>query len=70
MNQKSELHGRILRVKTGYNPNSSSVGSHVPVFLAFATGSGALTVIILQILNKVKKHIHNQKHTLNSDSET
>ncbi len=69
MQQKKCLQGRILRVKTGYNPNSSSVGSHIPVFLAFAAGSGALTVVLLQVINVVNKHIRRRKHTLNSDSE-
>jgi len=56
--------GRILRVKTGYNPNSSSVGSHIPAFLAFAFGSGIFTVITLNILNAVAGCIRKNKKNL------
>ena len=40
MNKK----GKILRVKTGYNPNSSSIGSHIPTFFAMAAGLGFITI--------------------------
>ena len=43
--------GRVLRVKWGYNPNSSSIGSGIPAFLAFAAGAGGFTVILLNVLN-------------------
>ena len=61
--------GRILRVKTGYNPNSSSVGSLIPSFLAFATGAAALTVLAMNTLNAVNKHIHEKKKRLTSEEE-
>ena len=61
--------GKILRVKTGYNPNSSSVGSHIPAFLAFATGSGALTVFIMNLLNSINKRIRGEKQKLDSTTE-
>lgn len=64
MRQKQENKGRVLRVKTGYNPNSSSVGSQIPAFLAFAAGSGAFIVIALHILNAVRKHIRKRKDSL------
>ena len=64
MGQKQKNEGRILRVKTGYNPNSSSVGSQIPAFLAFAAGSGAFSIIALQILNAVRKHIRRKKDRL------
>lgn len=41
--------GRVLRVKEGYNPNSSSVGSFVPLYLSLATGAGALAVLLLNV---------------------
>lgn len=43
--------GRVLRVKWGYNPNSSSIGSGIPAFLAFAAGAGGFTVILLSMLH-------------------
>ncbi len=56
--------GRVLRVKVGYNPNSSSVGSQVPSFLAFALGSGAATVLLLNTLNAVGRLIRRRKQRL------
>ena len=41
--------GRVLRVKLGYNPNSSSVGSELPLFLGLALSAGALTVLTLHL---------------------
>lgn len=61
--------GRILRVKTGYNPNSSSVGSLIPAFLAFATGAAALTVLAMNSLNAVNKYIREKKKSLTSEEK-
>ena len=36
--------GRVLRLKSGYNPNSSSIGSDIPTFLAFAASDKGLAV--------------------------
>jgi hypothetical protein len=48
--------GRILRVKQGYNPNSSSMGSIVYVLpaalLAITVGFGAISGIILSAFIK------------------
>lgn len=49
--------GRIFRVKTGYNPNSSSVGSQIPYFFAFALSSGTLTILIMNLLSLFDQHI-------------
>jgi len=49
--------GRILRVKKGYNPNSSSIGSGILPFLAFAAGAGVLTIILSNTLESVSKII-------------
>ena len=42
--------GKVLKVKTGYNPNSSSIGTHINMFLlgsaAIATFMGTLIVAI------------------------
>ena len=54
---KSPLEGRVLRAKTGYNPNSSSVGSHIPAFLAWAAGASAFTVVLLQALGALGRII-------------
>jgi hypothetical protein len=67
--RKKEDKGGVLRVKEGYNPNSSSVGSQIPVFLAFAAGAGAVTVIALNILSAISKHIHKRKNDLAPKSE-
>ncbi|MCP4746241.1 MAG: hypothetical protein GY874_08885 [Desulfobacteraceae bacterium] len=49
--------GRILKVKQGYNPNSSSVGSDLPLFLAFAAGSGILAIVVMTIFHWIDKTI-------------
>ena len=66
---KQKHKGRILRVKTGYNPNSSSVGSLIPTFLAFATGAAALAVLAMNSLNAVDKHIREKKKSLASEEK-
>ncbi len=54
---QNPFRGRILRVKEGYNPNSSSVGSHIPAFLAFALGAGLLSVLAANLLAVLDGHI-------------
>ena len=49
--------GRILRVKEGYNPNSSSVGSAIPVFLYVAGGAAAATAVVLAVFGRVRKRL-------------
>jgi hypothetical protein len=61
--------GKILRVKTGYNPNSSSVGSQIPTFLFFAAGTGAAGVIAAQILNTVRSHIEKKKDSIEAGKQ-
>jgi len=36
------MKGRVLKIKTGYNPNSSSIGVDM---VAFLTGGAAITVL-------------------------
>lgn len=59
--------GKVLRLKNGYNPNSSSVGSQIPGFFAFAVGSGILTIVVLQILNAVGIHIKKRKDSIETE---
>ena len=59
--------GRVLRLKTGYNPNSSSVGSHIPAFLAWAAGAGALTVVVLHTLEVIGRLIRGRKDAERSE---
>jgi len=61
--------GRILRVKTGYNPNSSSVGSLIPAFLAFAASAAALVVLAMNSLHAIDKHIREKKKSLISEEK-
>jgi len=49
--------GRVLRVKQGYNPNSSSVGSLVPVFLLGSLGAAAASVVLQQVLAEVAQRL-------------
>jgi hypothetical protein len=52
MKTRSEHPGRILRIKKGFNPNSSSMGSIIfvlPVSLMAATaGFSAISALVLQ----------------------
>jgi hypothetical protein len=57
----NQTGGRILRLKTGFNPNSSSVGSEIPYFFAFALTSGALTVTIMNLMALYDRHIKRKK---------
>ena len=66
---KQEHKGRVLRVKTGYNPNSSSVGSLIPTFLALSTSAAAMAVLAINGLNTIDKHIRKKKKSLNSEGE-
>jgi hypothetical protein len=60
-NKKGE--GKILRVKTGYNPNSSSIGSIIFVIpatlLAITAGFGVVSGIIMSafIIKKSDKKV-------------
>jgi hypothetical protein len=50
------MKGRILKIKTGYNPNSSSIGVDM---IAFFTAGAAVTVLfnaIAAILTAAKAH--------------
>jgi hypothetical protein len=48
---------RVLRVKLGYNPNSSSVGSEIPKFLAFALAAGVTATLWLHLRGRVGRLI-------------
>jgi hypothetical protein len=61
--------GRVLRVKAGYNPNSSSVGSQIPSFFFFAVGSGVLTIIALQTLNAIGIYIRKKKDSIETEKK-
>ena len=47
--------GRVLRVKRGYNPNSSSVGSDIPIFLAASAVAGLFATIALCIFDAKRR---------------
>lgn len=66
MKQRNTRAGKILRVKTGYNPNSSSVGSQIPAFLFSAVGTGIFAVIALQILNAIRGYIRRNKDSIHN----
>ncbi len=50
--------GKILKIKCGYNPNSSSIGTHINVFLlgsvAFGVAVNTLAAFIAGVRNKEK----------------
>lgn len=51
------IYGRILRVKTGYNPNSSSVGSGIPTFLFSMVGTGIFSVVAATLFEPVRARL-------------
>jgi len=69
MEQRSIKAGKILRVKTGYNPNSSSVGSQIPAFLFSALGTGAFAVIAVQTLNMIENYIRKKKNSIQCEKQ-
>jgi len=60
-NNVKKTRGRLLRVKNGYNPNSSSMGSDIAAYLAFAAGSGLVTVFLSHLLAPVDKILRKSK---------
>lgn len=51
----ASLPGRVLRIKLGYNPNSSSVGSVVSILIWTATfGTIAANVVAALLLDQAK----------------
>jgi hypothetical protein len=62
-------NGKILRVKTGYNPNSSSIGTHIPAFLFSAIASGAFAIIFMQTVNMIETVIQKRKDSLTSEKK-
>lgn len=51
-----EAHkGKILRIKTGYNPNSSSIGSEIPTFLVSAVSLSVVTAFVLNLFSEGRK---------------
>jgi hypothetical protein len=65
-NNKAKQKGRILRVKEGYNPNSSSIGSDILAFLALAGGAGTVSVILSNTMDSIKKILNKNKDKLKS----
>ena len=63
-NNSSRQEGRILKVKKGYNPNSSSIGSDILAFLAFAGGAGVFSVILANTMDSIKKILNKNKDKL------
>ena len=66
---RTALKGRVLRVKDGYNPNSSSVGSAIPLYLAWAAGSSVLAVLLLNLRSAVGSLVRKQKLEVARDPE-
>ena len=64
---KKHRKGKILRIKKGYNPNSSSVGSQIPYLFAFFSGTGIIAIITLHLFNRFKKIIKFENNKLNRE---
>lgn len=53
---KSKPRGKILRIKLGVNPNSSSIGTDMIVLLLGAGGIAALTFMISGALRLFRRN--------------
>ena len=53
--------GRILRVKAGYNPNSSSVASELTTFLFCVLGAGVFTIAGLNVADLIVQKMRKGK---------
>ncbi|MBN2534284.1 MAG: hypothetical protein JXB88_15445 [Spirochaetales bacterium] len=49
--------GRILAVKSGYNPNSSSIGSQIHLFILSGLSAGSIALAILHIVTTFRMKI-------------
>ena len=62
----NRVKGKILRIKYGYNPNSSSIGSVIfnfpSILLLFGVIFGSITAFILTI-------VFNRKNNKNSSTD-
>jgi hypothetical protein len=45
-----KLKGKILKIKTGYNPNSSSIGTHLSLFIKGTAVVAALFTLVYSFL--------------------
>jgi hypothetical protein len=59
--------GQILAVKSGYNPNSSSIGSQIHMFLITSLSAGGTALAVLHIWNTVKMKINTIKSGKNNE---
>lgn len=66
---QSKQKGRILKVKNGYNPNSSSIGSEIMTYLFFAGGAGVLSVILSNTMVSIKSAIDKNKDKIVSSKD-
>ena len=66
---ETKQKGQVLKVKRGYNPNSSSIGSDIMAFLILAGGAGIISVILSNTLDSIKKVINKNKKNLASHQE-
>ena len=66
--------GRILRVKQGYNPNSSSMGSIIFIFpaalLAVTVGFGMISGIIMSAFIKKSDKINKNDSAENPEKQS
>ena len=66
------MKGRILKIKTGYNPNSSSIGLDMIVFMTTGAAVMVLFNTIAAILSaaKTQKPVQGQKRPRRIRTET
>ena len=70
MNDPNNAGGRILRIKRGYNPNSSSVGSDIPTFLFSTSALVLVTAIATQVHAIITGHFKATRSKKTTDEQT
>lgn len=62
--------GRVLRIKRGYNPNSSSIGSDIPIFLFSTTALVLITAIATQVHTIITSHFKQNQSKKATDEQS
>lgn len=63
------MNGRLLKVKTGYNPNSSSVGTGLPPYLFAVLGTGVVSIFVANVIDPVLRRLRSTTVPSASDQQ-
>lgn len=71
MNTKIPIspHGQILKIKTGFNPNSSSISTDIVTFFTCAAGISTVFAGIASIIFSRFKNYEDQQREVTNESK-